>query len=207
MVLPAPGGACKTSTPLSAVRAVISSSTSSMGSETLVVGGMTVGALVPAAMPRSTTNFARVEIRDEQTCARGQYRDTSRRESARSAAGFQAGIARSLVACCYACGSAHPLPDGCRSASSHLAIAFVASTIYSRRIAQQIDTHSNSITKNGSAGVVLLSTVTEDIRLISTAAMRAGAGTLPDDRVKIASWFKDMDQAITTYRQTEDYPG
>jgi len=88
-----------------------------------------------------------------------------------------------------------------------LAIAFVASTIYSRRIAQQIDTHSNSITQNGSAGVVLLSTVTEDIRLISTAAMRASVGTLPDNRVKIASWFRDMDQAITTYRTTEDYPG
>jgi signal transduction histidine kinase len=88
-----------------------------------------------------------------------------------------------------------------------LAVAFVGSSIYSRKAAQEIETHSNSITQNGSVGVVLLATVTEDIRLISTAAMRSTPATVSDDRERIDSWFRDMNQAITSYRMTEDYPG
>jgi signal transduction histidine kinase len=88
-----------------------------------------------------------------------------------------------------------------------LAVAFVASTIYSRKAAQEIEVHSNSITQNGSIGVVLLATVTEDIRLISTAAMRSTPATVDDDRARIDSWFRDMNQAVTAYRKTEDYPG
>jgi signal transduction histidine kinase len=88
-----------------------------------------------------------------------------------------------------------------------LAVAFVGSSIYSRKVAQEIDTHSNSITQNGSLGVVLLAQVTEDIRLISTAAMRSTPATLQEDRAKIDSWFQDMNQAINNYRKTPDYPG
>jgi signal transduction histidine kinase len=88
-----------------------------------------------------------------------------------------------------------------------LAVAFVGSSIYSRKVAQEIDIHSNSITQNGSLGVVLLSAVTEDIRLISTAAMRATPGSLPDDRTKIDGWFRDMNESVREYRMTEDYPG
>src|SRR3954454_4311097 len=87
-----------------------------------------------------------------------------------------------------------------------LALVFVANIMYSRRVAAEIDAYAGSITQNGAAGVVLLATVTEDVRLISTRAMWARDSDKKEDRDAIAAWLDDMDRAIAEYLRTGEYP-
>jgi signal transduction histidine kinase len=88
-----------------------------------------------------------------------------------------------------------------------LMAAFVASTAYSWKVAAQIEGYAGSITKNSAPGVVYLATVTEDVRLMSTRAMRSRSESVSQDREQIAAWGNDVTQAIDAYRRTEDYPG
>jgi len=88
-----------------------------------------------------------------------------------------------------------------------LALVFVANIMYSRKVSAEIDAYASSITQNGAAGVVLLATVTEDVRLISTRAMWVRDSTTTEDREAIAGWLDDMDRAIAEYLRTGEYPG
>jgi signal transduction histidine kinase len=88
-----------------------------------------------------------------------------------------------------------------------LALAFVANTLYSRRVAASIDTHVRSITDDSAASVVYLARVTEDIRLVCARAMLLRQDTVRADRGAIASWLDELDSALRAYHLTEDYPG
>jgi len=88
-----------------------------------------------------------------------------------------------------------------------LMAVFVGSTAYSWKVAAQIESYSSSITQNSAPSVVYLATVTEDVRLMSTRAMRSRNDSLSQDRAKIAAWQTDMTGAIDAYRLGEDYPG
>jgi signal transduction histidine kinase len=87
-----------------------------------------------------------------------------------------------------------------------LAIAFVAHTIYSRRVAGSIDAHVRSISKNSAPSVVHLAQATEDIRLIASRAMLARTESVSEDRAAIRRWVEDMEDAVRRYRLTEDRP-
>jgi signal transduction histidine kinase len=88
-----------------------------------------------------------------------------------------------------------------------LAIAFIANTLYSRRVANRIDAHVRSITDDSAASVVYLARVTEDIRLVSARAMLLHKDTVGRDRAAIGSWLDELDGALRAYHLTEDYPG
>jgi signal transduction histidine kinase len=87
-----------------------------------------------------------------------------------------------------------------------LVLAFVAHTIYSRRVAGNIDAHVRSISENSAASVVHLARATEDIRLIASRAMLARSESVSEDRAAIQRWVDDMDDAVRRYRLTEDRP-
>ena len=88
-----------------------------------------------------------------------------------------------------------------------LALSFVASTLYSRRAASEIDTLANSISKNSAPSIVYLATITESIRLISSEAMHSQPETLAQSKAHIATWAKDIDDALRSYALTDEYPG
>jgi signal transduction histidine kinase len=85
--------------------------------------------------------------------------------------------------------------------------AFVANTLYSRKVTEQVDGSVKAITENGSAGVIFLATLTEDIRLISARARQSTPENGVEDRATIDRWVADIDEVMRQYRSTEDYPG
>jgi signal transduction histidine kinase len=88
-----------------------------------------------------------------------------------------------------------------------VAATFVASTLYSRALASQIDAYANSIAHNGVPGVVDLATVTESIRQVSARATLTRTATENADRAAIHAMIAEMDATLADYGRTDDYPG
>ena len=88
-----------------------------------------------------------------------------------------------------------------------LALSFIASTLYSRRAASEIDALANSISKNSAPSIVYLATITESIRLISSEAMHSQPEALAQSKVRIATSANEIDDALRSYALTDDYPG
>jgi signal transduction histidine kinase len=84
---------------------------------------------------------------------------------------------------------------------------FAANYWYSRTVTSQIDRMVGAITQNSAASVIYLSSVTEDIRRVSSRAMLARPETVENDRAEIEPWLAAMDDAIKAYRLTDEYPG